>query len=156
FDETHAFKSNGVYALPFGEGHRLNVADNGLSRLISGWSISSNVTWQAGAPFSILSTRGTLNRTARSSTVNTADSLVSSDQVGKLIGLHMTSTGPLFIDPSAINTDGRGVNADGTPTFSGQVFSNPAPGTIGGMQRRMFNGPSVFNMDFAILKMTKI
>ena len=37
YDITHAFGANGSYELPFGEGHRLNVADKGLGRLISGF-----------------------------------------------------------------------------------------------------------------------
>jgi Carboxypeptidase regulatory-like domain len=157
FDITHAFKTNAVYMLPFGEGHRLNVADRGMSHLISGWRISGNLTWMSGPPFSILSGRGTLNRGARSSATNTVDSTLTNDQLRELIGLRMTDTGPYFIAASAINqSDGRGVAPDGTPAFTGQVFFNPAPGTIGSLQRRTFNGPTVSNLDMAVAKTTKI
>ena len=98
-----------------------------------------------------------MNRGARSTATNTVDSPLTFDQLDELIGLHMTSTGPYFIAASAVNpTDGRGVAPDGTPAFAGQVFFNPAPGTIGSLQRRVFNGPSVSNLDLALAKITRI
>jgi len=157
YDVTHAFKSNAVYNLPFGEGHGLNVADKGLSRLISGWITSGILTWQSGGPFSILSGRGTLNRQGRSSSTNTVDTNLTKAQLDDLVGFRMTDTGPYFIAQSAINpADGRGVAADGSAPFPGQAFFNPAPGTIGNLQRRSFSGPSVFNLDFALAKITRI
>jgi hypothetical protein len=57
---------------------------------------------------------------------------------------------------SAIGSDGRGVAADGSAPFNGQVFFNPAAGTAGGLQQRMFSGPWDFNLDFGIQKTTKI
>ena len=44
----------------------------------------------------------------------------------------------------------------GSALFQGQIFTNPGAGTIGQLQRRMFTGPSVFNMDVALFKDTKI
>ena len=40
--------------------------------------------------------------------------------------------------------------------FNGQVFFHPAAGSNGTLHRRVFNGPSVFNMDFALFKKTQI
>jgi hypothetical protein len=68
----------------------------------------------------------------------------------------MTSTGPYIIAASAIGPDGRGVASDGSAPFTGQVFFNPTPGTTGTLQRRMFSGPSVSNLDLAVMKRTKI
>jgi hypothetical protein len=152
FDLAHQFKANGVWELPFGSNHRL--AKNGMNWLIGGWSISSTWLWQSGTPFSILSSRGTLNRQARSLTTNTASTSLS--DLSNVVGFFMTGTGPMFINPANIGKDGRGAAPDGTPAFSGQAFSNPAPGTVGGLQRRMFSGPAVFNMNMGILKNTKI
>jgi hypothetical protein len=72
------------------------------------------------------------------------------------IGFFQTGNGPYFVNPSAIGSDGRGVSSDGSPTYSGQLFANPGPGEVGSLQRRMFTGPSVFNMDFTAAKTTQL
>ena len=59
FDIRHAIKANWIYDLPIGKGHRFS--SRRLAPLLSGWSLSSILTWQSGSPFSILSGRGTLN-----------------------------------------------------------------------------------------------
>ena len=64
FDLNHVFNVNFVWPLPFSRGYKWDYGR--LNPLVSGWTISSIITWQSGAPLSILSSRGTLNRTARS------------------------------------------------------------------------------------------
>jgi hypothetical protein len=150
------FNFNGTYNLPFGNGHRLNVADGGLSQLISGWSLSSIVNWQSGGPFSILSNRGTLNRAGRSTATNTAASKLTNDQLNALVQFRMTGTGPYIVAASAIGTDGRAVAADGAAPFNGQVFFQPDPGTNGNLQRRMFNNPWVSVMHLSLSKTTRV
>jgi hypothetical protein len=153
FDIRHAIKANWIYDLPIGKDHRFS--SRRLNFLISGWSVSSLFTWQSGSPFSIISGRGTLNREARSF-YNTADTTLSGSQLDKVIGFYMTGNGPYFINPANIGPDGRAVAPDGTAPFSGQVFFNPGPGTIGTLQRRMFNGPWTFDMDAGMQKLTYI
>jgi hypothetical protein len=68
----------------------------------------------------------------------------------------MTGNGPYFINPASIGPDGRAVAPDGTAPYGGQVFFNPGPGTIGTLQRRMFNGPWTFDMDAGMQKLTHI
>src|SRR4051794_17526738 len=58
----------------------------------------------------------------------------------------------MMISASAINTDGTGVNTDGEPNFTGQIFSNPAAGTLGVLQKRLFDGPWTFNTDMKLNK----
>ena len=57
---------------------------------------------------------------------------------------------------SAIGPDGRGTNSLGTPEYQGQFFTNPPAGSLGTLQRRQFTGPSVFNMNAAVFKDTRI
>jgi hypothetical protein len=150
FDVTHVFNANFVAPLPFGTNHRLHYKP--LDRLWSGWTLGSIIAWQSGAPFSILSGRGTLNRTRRSSE-NTAVTLLNKQQLDQIAGFRMTGNGPYIISPSAINpADNTGVAGDGEAPFNGQVFFHPAPGQIGTLQRRMFSGPSVFALDLKIDK----
>ena len=153
FDIRHAIKANWIYELPIGEGHRFS--SRRLKLLLSGWSVSSVFTWQSGSPFSIISGRGTLNREARSF-YNTADTTLAGSQLDKVVGFYMTGNGPYFINQANIGPDGRAVAPDGTAPFNGQVFFNPDAGTIGSMQRRMFNGPWTFDMDAGMQKLTNI
>ncbi len=155
FDLTHAIKGNFAYDLPLGKGHRLHGGP--LHALLSGWTTSSILTWQSGAPFSILSLRGTLNRSSGTrSDTNTANTALTKGQLDDLFQLRITGDGPFFVNASAIGTDGRAVAADGSPAFAGQVFFNPGAGAIGALQRRMFSGPWTFNLDAGVVKRTQI
>jgi hypothetical protein len=154
FDLTHMIKADGWYELPFGAGHRFGVKK--LNRVIGGWMIGSAMVWQSGAPFTINSGRGTLNRVSRSY-YNDASSPLTKSQLDSIVKFRMTGTGPMMIAQSAINSvDTTGVNADGADPFQGQVFFNPGPGQIGGLQRRMFDGPWTFNLDAKIKKKVQI
>jgi len=146
------FKAYGIYELPFGKGRRFHYQP--LDRVIGGWTLSSNVTLQSGAPFSILSGRGTLNRSSGfRSQYNTADTSLTKSQLANVVNFQMTGNGPMIISQSAINpSNGTGVNNDGDPGFAGQVFFNPGAGTLGVLQRRLFDGPAFFGLDASILK----
>jgi hypothetical protein len=155
FDLNHMIKADGYYELPFGKGHRLSF-NPVMNRVIGGWRLGSVMVWQSGAPFTILSGRGTLNREARSY-YNTAVTSLTMSQLSTIVKFRMTGNGPTMIAASAINpADGTGVNADGTPAFSGQVFFNPAPGGLGTLQRRAFSGPWTFNLDASLMKTVNI
>jgi hypothetical protein len=150
FDLTHMIKADGYYELPFGKGHKLSYRP--LNRVIGGWILGGTMTWQSGAPFSILSERGTLNRESRSY-YNTADTSLTGSQLASIVKFQMTGNGPMIVSPSAINpANGTGVNNDGDPAFNGQVFFNPGAGTLGVLQRRLFDGPWTFNTDLRLKK----
>ncbi|MFB3828520.1 MAG: carboxypeptidase regulatory-like domain-containing protein [Bryobacteraceae bacterium] len=147
FDITHSIKGNAVWDLPLARKHRW----------LGGWTLSGMMTWQSGTPFSILSARGTLNRTGYGrSDLNTASTTLNKAQLDDLLSFRMTGGGPYFVAPSAIGGDGRAVAADGQAPFSGQVFFHPGPGALGGLQRRMFSGPWGFQADLGVLKSTRI
>jgi hypothetical protein len=152
FDLTHAIKGTVIYELPIGKGHRINYRP--LERLIGGWSISSFLTWQSGPPFSIFSGYGTLNRSdGGRSAWNTAVTLLNGAQLDNLVKFQMTGNGPVIVGRSAVNSaNGLGVPDPGAPAFSGQAFFNPNAGTIGTLQRNMFNGPWTFGLDAGLQK----
>jgi hypothetical protein len=165
FDLTHMIKADGFYELPFGKGHQLHYRP--LDRVIGGWIFGSAMTWQSGAPFSILSERGTLNSTYGTgvntgtsesrSYYNGADTILGGAQLANVVKFQMTGNGPMMISQSAINSsDGTGVNTDGAPAFQGQVFFNPGAGTLGTLQRRMFSGPWTFDIDMRLKKTVNI
>jgi hypothetical protein len=154
FDQTHMIKAFGNVELPFGKGYRLSY--HPIDRIISGWRLTGTMVWQSGAPFSITSGRGTLNRTSRSY-YNTASTTLTKSQLDQVVKFQMTGIGPRIIAESAVNpADFTGVNADGEPKFAGQVFTNPDPGTVGTLQRRYFSGPWTFGLDTSLQKNVKI
>jgi hypothetical protein len=149
WDLTHAFKLNHYIPIPAGKGHWLHA--NALDWLIGNWALSGYVTLQSGAPISILSARGTLNRSARSGE-NTVDTTDTQGQLDKLSGVFVTGNGPYFINPTAISPNGTGTSPDGAPPFAGQVFFNPPAGTLGTLQRRTLSGPWFDNYDMSVRK----
>jgi hypothetical protein len=153
WDLTQAFKLNHYIPIPAGQGHRFGA--RGINWLVGDWALSGFVTIQSGAPISILSARGTLNRSARSAenTVVTADTL---SQLKAISGLFVNGNGPYFINPSAISANGTGAAPDGSAPFTGQVFFNPGAGTVGSLQRRLLSGPWFKNYDMAVQKAIKI
>lgn len=153
FDLTHVIKGNVVYQIPMGSGHRFNAPH--LGRVLGGWQVSGILTRQSGTPFSILSTRGTLNR-AGDSAENTVSSSLTKGQLDQLFQFRQTGTGPYFVAATAIGSDGRAVAPDGSAPFNGQAFFNPVAGGVGALQRRMFSGPWVYDVDFSLGKSTKI
>ncbi len=146
FDLNHVFNANLVWNLPF----------RSSSRLRQGWTVASIVTWQSGAPLSVLSRRGTLNRRGRS-TQNTAHTGLTKEQLADVVGFRMTEDGPFYIARCAINPrDNSGVSVDGLDPYPGQVFFHPGPGQVGALQRRLFSGPSAFAFDLSASKSTRI
>lgn len=139
FDLNHMIKANAIYDLPFLK----------KNRIFGGWSLGGIMTWQSGAPFSILSQRGTLNRSSGfRSENNTAFTTLTKSQLDQVVRFEMTGNGPFIVDSSAINP------ADGTGDY--KVFSNPAPGSVGDLQRRLFSGPWTFTLNASIQKLFKI
>ena len=156
FDQTHMVKADVFYELPLGTGHRLHYRL--FDPVMGGWTVSAVWSWNSGAPFSILSGRGTLNRSSGSrSYYNTADTSLTMAQLSGIVKFQMTGSGPNMISQSAINpADGTGVNNDGSLPFTGQVFFNPEAGTLGVLERRLFDGPSIFGLDMSALKTVKL
>jgi hypothetical protein len=155
FDLNHMIKADGFYELPFGEGHALSSTAL-VNRIVGGWKLGSTWVWQSGAPFSIISGRGTLNREYRSY-YNTATTPLTMPQLASVVKFQMTGNGPMVISPSAINpANGTGVNVDGSAPFQGQVFYNPTAGTLGTLQRRAFSGPWTFNLNLSLMKDLKL
>jgi hypothetical protein len=156
FDLTHALKGTVTYDLPFGKGHMIHAGK--LDRIISGWSFGSILTWQSGAPISILSGWGTLNRSDGSRSVsNTANTTLSAGALDNIVKFQMTGNGPVIVARSAINpATGAGVTDPGTAPFNGEVFFNPTAGNVGTLQKRMFDGPASFNVDASLIKKVNI
>ncbi|MFN0165996.1 MAG: TonB-dependent receptor domain-containing protein [Bryobacteraceae bacterium] len=152
FDITHAFKANGIWKIP--GGHRFHSPV--LRRVFDGWMLGGILTTQSGVPFSVFSRRATLNRNGRSNN-NTANTILDKSQLDQIFQIQYTSTGPFFVAASARNPgDGRAISADGRAFFNGQAFFHPGPGALGSLQRRMFSGPWLKNLDLSVIKQIQI
>lgn len=155
FDQRHALKANGVYELPFGRGRRWDLRNAVLNQMFGGWNVSGIFTLASGSPFGIYSSRGTLNRVARSG-INTVNTTLNYDQLVDLTGVRKVGNGVFFLKSDVVGPDGRGSAADGRAPFNGQVFFHPNQGTLGSLQRRLLYGPRFANFDFSGEKQTKI
>ena len=154
-DITNVFKANFSYTLPMGTGHKLS-GNSLVNKVIGDWKMAGIFTLQSGTPFSILSGRATLNRSARSTSLNTADTSLNLGQLQSLFQVRSTGNGPYYVAASAIGSDGRAVAPDGTAAFAGQVFTEPGAGTIGTLQKADLNAPGVWNLDFMASKEVRI
>jgi hypothetical protein len=160
FDVTHAFKSNFVYDLPIGRGHKLAPSDGILSQVVSGWQVSSIFSWQSGPPFSI--TTGGVGTFIRAGNSGSNSAVIGSSPQALSSLVHTTVSTrngkPLVlgIDPSIILTNGTGApSASAGLTCTPIVpngFCNPGPGVIGNVQKFAFDGPAFFNWDLGLSK----
>jgi len=149
FDVTHVFNFNFVYDLPFGPGRHWLGATSGLAgKLLGGWSITGILQGRSGRPISIVSARGTVNRTgAGRSDKNTVLTSLTRSQLSQNTGVFTGPNGEkLLFDPSLIGPDGR-ANLD--------LFQNPNAGQLGTLGLTQASGPQFFNADFGLLKRTR-
>jgi len=126
---THQASFSGYYELPFGQGHRFNVSNSALSRLVSGWQVSEITTLLSGYPFT---PQIGANRSADQNTRNP----------------DRPSLKPSFTGPVVLGTQTR--------WFDANAFVQPTAGTWGNLGRGVFHGPGLANVDLALLKNTPI
>lgn len=130
FDRTHVLQGYGVFELPFGPGKRFGSETNGvISRLIGGWTVTANLIYQSGVPFTVVS--GTNSFSNRNSS-------------------RANYSGTNF-NPSYRTDPATGVPFLFTPEERAQ-FSIPAAGELGNTSRNQFRQPPQFVMDAAIIK----
>ena len=161
FDITHAVKANFTYELPIGEGHRLlGSRSHAVGLLVDGWQTGSFITWQSGAPFSILSQWATFNRLGSRSANNTALATQTHQQLGSDVGVNIqgNTVGNITVfglSQNVISPDGTGAPATPqmscAPAVSGG-FCNPQPGEVGNLPLYAFNGPAYFGWDLSAAK----
>jgi hypothetical protein len=122
-DIRHRILFSGVYDLPFGKGHKL--APGGvLGALASGWTVSTVLTAQTGAPFTVITQ------------TNTTNAFSAGSQRASVSG-----------NPN-YGSDQRSV----AQWFNTSVFSQPATYTFGNEGRNALRGPGVFNIDASLLR----
>jgi len=151
FTTPHKIAANFIYRLPFGSGRRYLRQAGGLAgKLVGGWQMGGIVRWRSGDPISVISSRGTFNRDARSgkNTVNVRGDLTRSE-LRDLAGIRTGSNGAIYyLDPNL---------APGSASDPSQViFDNPESGTLGSLGLTPLYGPGFFTTDVNWFKRTQI
>jgi len=162
FQVTHVVSANAIYELPFGRDKRWLNSHGLIDAIVGGWQLGTIFAWQSGSPISIYSGRGSFNRAGRSNcndpiSCNTALTTLSESEIKNLLGIFKQPDGKIYwIDPKVVDaTTGRAVGADNlgnTASFDGQVFFNPAAGSVGNLPILAFDGPPQFRVDLALSK----
>ena len=156
FDQTHVFNLNAVYDLPFGKGKSfLNNGSGAVDRLVGGWQLGGILRINTGTPLTIVDPRGTLNRVGRAAN-QTAVTNLTNDQISDLIGIFNQNGIVYYINPSVINSDGRGAAAFGQPAFPNEVFFDNGPGQFGTLARSTINGPLFTQLDMSLTKSIRL
>jgi hypothetical protein len=143
FNLTNALKATAIWDVPFSPGAGL------VKKVLSHWSVSGILMAQSGAPFSLLSggyvtePNGTVSEVSGLGTFtsiadsgqNSVYTSLTGGEIKKFFGIHE--------------------NANGTVSYVAApagAFQEPAPGTIGNLQKRLFRGPGAFNLNLGVRK----
>ena len=143
FNLTHSFKAAAIWNPPFFRGRDF------AGKILGGWSVSGIVFAQSGAPFSLLSGGQVVTPdggVTQVSGLGTFSSQGDSGQNTVATSLTGAQIKPFF---------GLGKHPDGTVTYinaPADAFQQPAPATLGNLQRRMFAGPGTFHLNLAVRK----
>jgi hypothetical protein len=150
----HIFNANWLYELPFGPGKRWATSDNAWRVVLGGWNFGGLLHWRSGRPLTISSNRGTFHRNAisDSNTVNLLSPLSRGD-LRKLTGRKDIQGGVFWIDPCTSSQ--LAAECSGGSSVAG-LFQLPTPGKLGELGQTVIFGPSAFNMDFNLRKVTPL
>ncbi|MFN7946567.1 MAG: TonB-dependent receptor [Blastocatellia bacterium] len=157
FDQTHRFVANYIYELPFGPGRRFfNTRVPVISQAIEGWQFGGIVSVQTGTPATVFAGRSTFNQA--NAGLNPAQLIgITAEDFKAKTGIFKTASGVFFIDPSMLNiTTNATTGAVQTATIKDGLFGSPDPGTFGNFPRALINGPGFSQVDFSLIKKTRI
>lgn len=130
FDVRNVVVANGTYELPLGHGKRFAGGLAGWrNALAGGWTFNGIVTWQGGFPFT---PQLSFNPSNNGDTRNPV----------------RPSLNPAFQGPVILGSPNR--------YFNPNAFVVPADGTYGTLGRDTFTGPGLADLDWSLLKETRL
>lgn len=135
FNRRHIFVFTQLYELPIGRNRKFFSNINRVAdAFIGGWQVNSNTTWQSGFPFNV-------TYEPCRQIPNPADPTTTLRQCDRDTG------------PSRPNVNGEINYTPGQKgTIDASVFSKPAIGTFGNLERNAIHGPGYFRTDASIFK----
>ncbi len=136
FDVRHQLRFFSVYELPFGERHR--YATRGWQEhALGNWRLNNVITWQTGAPFTVLLGGSASNNSGTGSNFSERADLC------RLDGTCEGASG----NPNFGICGGSSLNY-----FNTAAFAVPASGTFGNERRGSVEGPCSFSWNFSLAK----
>jgi hypothetical protein len=148
FDTRHAFKMQGIWDLPFGEGRKWSSSSRIVNRIIGGWSFNSVTRWQTGQPIRIS------DGVSGGGTFNTGDAGINligitEPQLQSMLTINKTEkAGAVWYVPTSL--------LDANLQKANTAVLQPCP-TAGMLCTKLFvHGPQFFEADWTIAKTTKI
>jgi hypothetical protein len=140
-DRRHVIHVSSTYDLPFGNGRRW-LQNGVLEKIAGGWTVSTIVTFQSGAPFRITGNNNTFNNLRDGGLVLNG---IKQQDIQDRVGLYFDKAGlAYYLPPDWINQ----VKADGS------LASNNVPGTWGDIF--YLHGPPQTFTDIGISKSVPI
>ena len=164
FDVRHVFRSSWTYELPFGPRRAFLKSTNGiLSRIVSNWQIGGIFNAFSGDPLTLDASISSFNQFT-DNTPRVVGPFPANIGNVKVSGTGVTYFENLkqIVDPqvAGLTTNG-GVQGRSTlkaiTDASGNILLiNPAPGTLGSLAPRYFEGPGSFRFDMNVVKRIRI
>jgi Carboxypeptidase regulatory-like domain/TonB-dependent Receptor Plug Domain len=133
FDRTHVITAQGVFELPFGQGHRFGSGAGRLTdAIISGWTLSGQLVAQSGRPMTVYGGSNTLS--------NVVQTPANCESCSGSAGSVHDEGGLVWY----FNPDER------------TAFSTPAAGEFGNVGRNAFRGPGGWVLNMSVAKRTRL
>ena len=144
YDITHTLNANWVWEIPVGEGRRWMDNRGLLGAVAGGWNLSGFVRIHSGVPISIVSGRGTINRSSRAF-VNTVHLTgIDAGGIQRQTGVFHLEDGRVSLFDSRLLAEGGG----GDPG----LFRNPEMLEAGTLPMTPISGPWYATLDLGLRK----
>jgi hypothetical protein len=161
---THDIRSNGTWQLPFGPQQRILGNSNGIvARIVERWQLGAILSWNSGAPLTLLSGRSTITGATTITPDIVGDFPKSTGGVTKIAnGVTYFSNVTQVVDPDRANvttlqsTQG---SFSGTAIADAQgnlLLVNAPPGRHGNMGLNWIEGPANLGLDMNLIKRIKM
>ncbi len=144
YDLRHQFKSQVLYELPMGPGHRFTSSNGGINRILGGWQISLLTRASSGRPTFI---QGGLGGTVNQYDGGVVFNGTSANQVNSETGVTHGPGEVFWLPQSLISGSGRANPAVLAPCATAGSFCQNA---------FVITGPDFFRADWSLAKHTKI
>lgn len=141
-DRQQVIHVNATYDLPFGKGRYWLNRSGVLDKIIGGWTVSSIVTWQTGAPFRVTGANYTYNDLNDGGVVLNG---ITAADLQDHVGVYYNAANQVrYLDPKWTSE----------MFAKGAITSNTTPGTIG--QIIYLHGPRQTYTDIGLAKSASI